>query len=150
MPIQPCKVLMICGSSTQWCNRMPASENPLQDQEVRLRDWLSQNVSSSVDVKVMIIEEDRRGNAMLNPCLDELRQGRDLVLAESLGDIGQGFDVYRFLELVNGQNTRIVAIADSYDSSVPNSSFAMMMVRIRYGFDYEATQRRIRHHRRRR
>jgi DNA invertase Pin-like site-specific DNA recombinase len=151
MPSQPLKVLLICGSSTRWCSGMPASENPLQDQEVRLRDWLSQNVSTAMDVHVLVIQRDRRsGNAILEPCLKELRQGFDLVLVESLGCIGWGFDVYRFLELAMGHNTRIVAIADSFDSSTPHLSLAMMLIGCRYGFDYEVTQRRIRYHRRRR
>ena len=115
-------------------------ENPLQDQEVRLRDWLRQNLHSAVEVDVMSIRQDRRsGNALLDPFLGKLRDGCDLVLLESLGDVGRGFDVHRFLGLVNGQNTRIVAIEDSFDSSAQNLSLAMMMIGIRYGFDQIVT-----------
>jgi DNA invertase Pin-like site-specific DNA recombinase len=149
MSDQPCKVLLICRSSTWLDLRMSVDENALHDQEVLLRDWLNRNVSGEPDVRVTNSADEHRHD-MLDQSQDELGKGCDLVLVQRLDRIARGFGLFRFLELARRQNTRIVSIADSFDSSAPNSSVAMMMIGCRFGFDFVVTQRRIRRHRRRR
>jgi len=55
-------------------------------------------------------------HALLDPFVDKLREGCDLVLLETLSDLGRGFDVYRFS---NWLIVKILELSPSQIHSIP-------------------------------
>lgn len=138
------QVLMICRVSSPGKGKQREESN--EDQEVRLREYLSQIWDGPVEIRVIAgtgSGENTQRQELLEAELAVETGEFDLVLCEDLSRISRRYHAQRFCELAEDYDTRMIAVNGDVDTAQANWRMSAGFSAMRHELYNADTSRRI-------
>ena len=114
-----------------------------------MRDWVSRNIHGEVEIGVARMVDDVRPPQTIHADLSKIIGERkwNLILVSGLAHINRLFYLHEYLNLAADEGTRVIAVADQFDSGEPRWLLAMTFAALSH--EFQKIERRDRRRRRR-
>jgi hypothetical protein len=120
---RPHRVLLFCRCSAEITDQSAAAaDRKLDDQEAQLRDWVASNMNVEVEIGVARLLDSCSNRPQVREHLAKaIGTGKwDVILVTGLDRIRGLYYLQEFLKMAADDQTRIIAVAEAFDSGDPD------------------------------